>query len=147
VIDPDVTQSESEEAMTDLIRNSVDERNDGWKVTEGLLDDLGWGTLLISVGVLWMMPEGKLPNGTWMIAAGFIVLLFSVARLVHRAPVNGFSLAVGALALIAGVGAAFDVRLPMFPIGLIVIGLCMLVRPQEEDCSNLTDGEHEPCCR
>ena len=127
--------------------NSVDERNDGWRVTEGLLDDLGWGTLLISVGVLWMMPEGKLPHGTWMIAAGFIVLLFSAARLVHKASVNGFSVAVGALAVIAGIGAAFDVRLPMFPIGLIVIGLCMLLSPPQEDRRNLTDGEHEACCR
>ena len=127
--------------------NSVNERSDGWRVTEGLLDDLGWGTLLISVGVLWMMPEGKLPHGTWMIAAGFIVLLFSAARAVHKATVNGFSVAVGALAVIAGIGAAFDVRLPMFPIGLIVIGLCMLLSPPEEDRRNLTDGEHEACCR
>jgi hypothetical protein len=133
--------------MTHMIRNSVDERNEGWKVTEGLLDDLGWGTLLISVGALWMMPAGELPQGTWMIAAGFIVLLFSAARLVHRVPVSGFSLGVGALALVAGIGAALDVRIPMFPIGLIVIGFCMLLSSREEDSRNLTNGGHEACCR
>ena len=133
--------------MKQVILNSVDERSDGWKVTEGLLDDLGWGTLLISVGVLWMMPAGKLPNGTWMITAGFIVLLFSAVRFLHGVSVSGFSLAVGALAFIAGIGAALDVSLPMFPIGLIVIGLCMLLRPQKEDVRDLTDGEDEECCR
>lgn len=132
--------------MKHEVWNSV-ERNEGWRVTEGLLDDLGWGTLLISVGVLWLMPAGKLPEGTWMIAAGFIVLLFSAARLIHKAPVSGFSVAVGALAIIAGIGEALDVRLPLFSIGLIVIGLCMLLSPPEEDRRNLTDGEHEACCR
>jgi hypothetical protein len=133
--------------MSHVIRNSVDEGNEGWKITEGLLDDLGWGTLLISVGVLWLMPAGQLPRGTWMIVAGFIVLLFSAARFIHRVPVSGFSLVVGTLALIAGIGTALDVRIPMFPIGLMVIGFCMLLMSREEGCRDSSDGEHEACCR
>jgi hypothetical protein len=133
--------------MTHMISNSVDERKEGWKVTEGLLDDLGWGTLLISVGVLWLMPAEQLPRGTWMIAAGLILLLFSAARFIHRVPLNGFSVVAGTLASIAGIGAALDVRIPMFPIGLIVVGFCMLLIPPEEGCRNSSNNAHEACCR
>jgi hypothetical protein len=42
---------------------------------------------------------------------------------------KGLSLVVGILALFAGLGAAFGVDLPLFAISLIVIGLCILLKP------------------
>lgn len=133
--------------MTQAIQNPVRVRNQEWKITDGLLNDLGWGVLLVSVGVVWLIPSGLLPSGTWMIVAGVIVLLFSAARFVHRVPVSWFSLAVGILALIAGIGMALDVRIPIFPVGMIVIGMCMLLTRKSEALHDSSRDEQEGCCR
>ena len=133
--------------MAQDIRISVDEKDRRGRGMEGLLDDLGWGSLLVSVGVLWLIPEGLMPRGTWMIAAGLILLLFNAAHYLQRLPVGGLSLAVGTLALIAGIGTALDIHVPMFPIGLIVIGFCMLIGTRDEGRDRSANREHETYCR
>ncbi len=133
--------------MLQAIQNPVSIRNQEWKITDGLLNDLGWGVLLVSVGVVWLIPSGHLPSGTWMMVAGIVVLLFSVARFIHRLPVSWFALAVGILALIAGIAMAINVHIPIFPIGMIVIGLCMLLTRGKDGSNNSSKDEQEGCCR
>ncbi len=133
--------------MIQAIQNPVSVRNQDWKITDGLLNDLGWGVLLVAVGVVWLIPSGRLPSGTWMIVAGIVVLLFSAARVIHKLPVSWFSLAVGILALIAGIGTAINVHIPIFPIGMIVIGLCMLLTRGKDGSRSLSKDEQEGCCK
>jgi len=38
------------------------------------LDALGWGLFLIMIGGLWLAPEGWVPEGTWLIGTGIIIL-------------------------------------------------------------------------
>ncbi len=92
-----------------------------------ILDDLGWGALFITVGVFWLMPTGRLPQGSWMIAVGIVILAFSAARYFHRIRVSGCALAAGVVALAAGIGAAFGINLPAIPIAMVVAGVCMLL--------------------
>jgi len=94
------------------------------------LDDLGWGALFITVGVFWLMPTGRLPHGSWMIAAGFVILAFSAARYFHRIHVSGCALAAGIVALVAGIGASSGINLPAIPIAMVVAGVCMLLAPE-----------------
>ena len=38
------------------------------------LEAIGWGLFLIIIGALWLIPEQRVPEGAWLIAAGVIML-------------------------------------------------------------------------
>ena len=131
--------------MKALTWNSTDKGED--KVAmERFLDDVGWGALFITVGVLWLVPAGQFPRGTWMIAIGVILLVLNVARYMLRIRVNGFTMVAGTVALLAGAGAAYAVDLPIFPIALVVIGVCLLLGSARKNFRRSTDQEHGACC-
>ena len=131
--------------MTEVSWNSADENED--KVAMGrFLDDVGWGALLVTVGTLWLVPAGQLPHGTWMMAVGFILLVLNVARHMLRIQVDGFTLIAGTVALLAGIGSAFAIDLPIFPIALVVIGICLLLGSVRKNLCSSPDREHGACC-
>ena len=78
------------------------------------LEDFGWAVLLIAVGTIWLMPETLVPKGTWLIAAGVIMLGLNVVRRFNGIKMSGFSLFAGVLALLAGLGEFFGLKLPLF---------------------------------
>ena len=131
--------------MTSVSWNSAD-RDEDKVAMEELLDDLGWAALLITVGAVWLTPAGILPHGTWLIAVGYILLVLNVARYILRTQVNGFTLVAGAVALLAGIGAAFGMHLPIFPIVLVAIGVCMLLGLLRKNIHASPDQEHGTCC-
>ena len=93
------------------------------------LEDFGWGVLLITIGTIWLLPEKQVPQGSWLIAAGLITLGLNAIRYFNGIKMVGFSLVVGGLALFAGLGAFFSLKLPLLAIALIVIGACSLLKP------------------
>ncbi len=95
---------------------------------EERLETLGWGTLLLVIGTIWLMPEESVPPGSWLIAAGLILLGINVIRRVKRIPTSGFSTVVGLVALFAGLRALLDLDLPLFPVALIVMGGWILLK-------------------
>jgi hypothetical protein len=109
------------------------------------LEDFGWGVLLITIGTIGLVPE-KVPHGSWLIAAGFIMLGLNAIRYFKAIKMSGFSLVVGILALFAGVGAFFSLNLPLFAIALIVIGACMLLKPLLEKDSISATVQGWCCC-
>ncbi len=86
------------------------------------LDSIGWGLFLVMIGGLWLVPEGRLPEGTWLIGTGLIILGTSLIRYLNDIKVSGFWVFIGLLALASGVGDVFGVNLPVFPLLLIFIG-------------------------
>jgi len=92
------------------------------------LEGFGWGVLLITIGTIWLVPEKQIPQGSWLIAAGLIMLGLNAIRYFNGIKMSGFSLVVGILALFAGVGAFFSLNLPLLAIALIVVGACMLLK-------------------
>ena len=131
--------------MSNLNANSIP-ADESSRRLETLLDDLGWGVLLIVTGILWLIPNGGVPSGTWLILAGFIILIFNVARFLHHLPVSGFAIVAGVIALFAGAGAALNVSLPLIPIALIVMGGCMFLASEDKRHSNPPKGKDQPCC-
>ncbi|MBZ5543494.1 MAG: hypothetical protein LAO07_07420 [Acidobacteriia bacterium] len=109
------------------------------------LDDFGWGVLLITTGTIWLVPETQIPHGSWLIAAGLIMLGLNAIRYCNRIKMSAFSLVVGILALFAGLGEFFKLNVPVFAIVLIVIGACILLKPLLEKDSNSPTG-HGWCC-
>jgi len=98
------------------------------------LETIGWGLLLILTGGVWLAPKGLVPEGTWLIGFGLILLGVNVARSLNAIPINGFTTTLGILALVLGavelagsiLGLTFD--LPVFAISLIVFGAILLAR-------------------
>ena len=110
------------------------------------LEDFGWAVLLIAIGTIWLVPDKMIPQGSWLIAVGVILLGLNAVRSFNGMRMRGFSLAVGIVALIFGLGEFFGLRLPLFPIALIVIGVAMLLKPLFEKDSVSPFSRGWCCC-
>jgi hypothetical protein len=98
------------------------------------LEGIGWGVLLITIGAIWLLPAKPVPQGSWLVAVGLIMLGLNAVRHVKALRMSAFSLAVGILALLAGLGELYGSNLPLFLIALIGVGACLpLKRLFEKD--------------
>jgi hypothetical protein len=95
--------------------------------TASRLDQIGWGIFLVMIGTIWLVPG--VPEGTWLVGTGVLLLLLNAIRSGMGIPWSGVSLALGVLALVAGLGAITGVNLPLFPICLVIIGAMLILRP------------------
>ncbi len=93
------------------------------------LEQIGWGLFLIMIGGIALVPNKQVPEGTWLIGAGLIMLGLNVARYFNHLPLSSFTLVVGILAIVVGASDFFGADLPFFPILLIVIGASILLKP------------------
>jgi hypothetical protein len=86
------------------------------------LDEVGWGLFFLMAGGLMLIPDERLPHGTWMIGMGVILLGLNVVRYLNHIRVNVFTAALGVLALAVGLGGFFGMQLPFFALFLLLIG-------------------------
>ena len=94
------------------------------------LDTIGWGLFLLMLGGLWLIPEEwGVPEGSWLIGTGVIILGLILARYLYSLPVSGFWLFLGALALGSGLAAVLGLNVPVFPILIIIVGGSILLKP------------------
>ncbi len=114
-------------------------------ILEDRLHDFGWGLLLIVIGTILLLPSEHVPHGSWLMAAGIILLGLNAVRRLYGLRMNGFSLLLGTLALIAGLGEFFHVDVPLIAIGLIMIGLFEFVKWLRHDSSSSKD-DRSGCC-
>jgi hypothetical protein len=92
-------------------------------------EEFAWAAFLIMTGALWLMPVDRVPEGTWLIGTGVVLLGLNGARYFAGAAVNGFTLLLGALALAGGVAELLGVELPLIAVALIVFGASILLKP------------------
>jgi hypothetical protein len=90
------------------------------------LERIGWALFLIMIAGLALLPDGWVPEGTWLIGTGLIMIGLNVVRHFKGVRVNGFTNLLGLIALAIGVSTVTGVELPVLPILLVVIGLQML---------------------
>ena len=112
-------QSDRNKANPETHKKELDKR----------LDAVGWGLFLIMIGGLWLAPEGAVPEGTWLIGVGVIILGLMGIRHLYGIKVNAFWLVLGLIALAFGVSSVFGLNIPVFPILLIIIGLNIILKP------------------
>jgi hypothetical protein len=93
------------------------------------LEAIGWGLFLIIIGALWIIPDERVPHGTWLIAAGVIMLGVNAVRYLNTIKMNRASVLLGLLALIFGVGQFVGLDLPFVAILLIVLGAGIILQP------------------
>lgn len=106
------------------------------------LENISWGSFLILLGGLWLVPDRMIPQGAWLICAGLILLGLNVARQMNGIRMSGFSLLLGALALFSGISDFLKMNLPLLPIFLILIGANILIRPLIEKNQPLERKNH-----
>ena len=99
------------------------------KALDKRLDALGWGLFLIMIGCLWLIPEESVPEGTWLIGAGVIILVLIGIRFLYGIKISGVWLVIGILALAFGISDFSGLNLPVFPILIILFGLSIVLKP------------------
>ncbi len=91
------------------------------------LDQMGWGVFLAMIGVIWLLPG--VPQGTWLIGTGILLLLLNVIRARIGIRWSGVSVMLGSLALAAGLGGLTGIDAPLFPICLLLAGASLILKP------------------
>ena len=90
------------------------------------LETTSWGLFLIMLGGFALLPS--VPEGTWLLGAGVIMLGLNAVRLVAGIRVSFFTVILGTVALLSGLGSVYGVNLPVGPLLIILIGLAIIVR-------------------
>ena len=93
------------------------------------LEAIAWGLFLVMIGCLWLIPNEQVPEGTWLIGVGMIMLGLNIARYFKGIKMSGFTIFLGVLALIIGISDFFGLDLPVFPILIILWGLSVVLEP------------------
>lgn len=88
---------------------------------------IGWALLFVMTGGVLLLPG--LPQGTWLIGIGVILVGAQLIRLLNHIPMWTFSLILGAAALLVGLAtfAGYVTSVELFPIVLILIGLTIVL--------------------
>ncbi|MEN6480866.1 MAG: hypothetical protein ABFD29_01630 [Anaerolineaceae bacterium] len=92
-------------------------------------ETISWGLFLVMIGGMGLVPDAMIPNGTWLIGVGLIMLGLNLARYLNHIKVSNFTLILGVIALLSGTSDYFNIDLPFFAILLIIIGAGMLIKP------------------
>ena len=91
---------------------------------------IAWGALFILVGVLSLVPGDQ--TALAILGGGLILLGLNLARSLNGTPMNGFTVALGAGAFIAGAlvlfrsQLGFNFHIELFPILLVAVGVYCL---------------------
>jgi hypothetical protein len=96
---------------------------------DGRLHDIAWGLLILVTGLTWLFPEDRIPQGGWLLAVAAILLGVNVVRYFSHIRMNGLSLALGCMALLAALSRLWRTDLPLLAICFIIIGVSLLVKP------------------
>jgi hypothetical protein len=92
------------------------------------LQTIGWALFLIMAGGFWLVPDGQLPQGSWLVGLGIILLGLNVVRYRNGIRMSTFTTIIGAIALIAGVGDFAGIDVPVGPVLIILIGAAIILR-------------------
>jgi hypothetical protein len=90
------------------------------------LEGIGWALFLIMIGGIGLIPN--VPQGAWLVGTGLIMLGLNLARYLSGIRMSNFTVILGLLALLLGVGGMTGINLPFFPILLFLIGADILVK-------------------
>jgi hypothetical protein len=93
------------------------------------LDESAWALFLIMTGIVWLVPEERLPEGAWLLGTGLLLLALNAARYFNGLTIGGFTAVLGVLALAGGLGELFGADIPLLAVGLLVLGASILVKP------------------
>lgn len=92
------------------------------------IEEVGWALFLMMIGIIWFLPEGRIPPDSWLIGSGLIMLGINFVRYFKGIKMSGFTVFLGILALVAGLGGILSFKLPVFAALFIIFGASLLMR-------------------
>jgi hypothetical protein len=92
------------------------------------IESIGWALFLVMSGALLIAPEGLVPEGTWLLGMGLIILGSMGIRYLYGIRIDGFWTILGFLALGSGISEFFNLDLPVFPAILVIIGAVIVYK-------------------
>lgn len=90
------------------------------------LEGVGWALFLIMIGGIGLLRA--VPQGTWLLGTGVIMLGLNIARCVNGLRVSHFSIVLGVAAILLGAGGMTGLDVPFFPVLIIIIGADILFK-------------------
>jgi hypothetical protein len=93
------------------------------------LETIFWGLFLIMLGGQFFLRNVNLPDGTWEVGVGLILLGLNAARYFNGLRMSGFTTFLGILALVGGLAQIifkFDLGGALL---LIVLGAYLILKP------------------
>ncbi len=90
------------------------------------LEKIGWGLFLVMLGAIWLFPDSIVPEGTFMFGVGIILLGMNLTKYSKGYRVNGFTVFLGIVALIAGLSSLLGRSVDIFPLILILWGISII---------------------
>jgi len=107
------------------------------------LETAFWGLFLIMLGGQWLLRNNiTVPNGTWDVGVGVILLGLNAARYYNGLRMSGFTTFLGILALIGGLAQMifkFDFGGALL---LIILGAYLILKPWFEKQGLFGKAEH-----
>jgi len=92
------------------------------------LEESSWGFFLLLIGTLLLLPSELVPQGTWLIGAGFIMLVLNCVRYLNGISASRFTVVLGIVAILVGLASFLGLKPPLFAIFLSLIGLSIIVK-------------------
>ena len=89
-------------------------------------EKIGWGLFLVMLGAIWLFPDSVVPEGTFMFGVGIILLGINLVKYSKGYRVNGFTIFLGLVALIAGLSSLLGRSVDIFPLVLILWGISII---------------------
>ena len=86
-----------------------------------------WASMFILAGVIWLFPDERIPDGTWLVGIGLILLALNAVRLMRGIPIRMLPTILGALALAAGLAAYAGAELPLVALTMLAIGASIII--------------------
>ena len=90
------------------------------------LETVSWGLFLIMLGGFALLRS--VPEGTWLVGAGIIMLGLNLVRVLAGIRPSGFTVILGTIALLSGIGSVYGVDVPVGPLLIILIGMAIVFR-------------------
>lgn len=105
------------------------------------LETIAWGLFLIMLGCRFFIPSEQVNEGWWSVGVGIILLGLNAARYFNGLRMSGFTIVLGIIALLTGIGELAGLDLPVLPILLILLGANLLLKPWFESKKLLGKAE------
>lgn len=90
------------------------------------LEAISWGLFLIMLGGFALVKN--VPEGTWLLGAGVIMLGLNGVRILVGIRPSWFTIILGIVALLSGLSSVAGVSIPVGPLLIILFGLALIVR-------------------
>jgi hypothetical protein len=106
------------------------------------LETAFWGLFLIMLGGQWLLRDANIPNGTWDVGVGLILLGLNAARYFNGLRMSGFTTFLGILSLVGGLAQMvfnFDLDGALL---LIILGAYLILKPWFDQRGLFGKAEH-----